>query len=216
MSDTPTDNSSEVDRLLSRAAAGDPEGWRALFDRDRERLRRMVALRMDRRLRGRIDPSDVIQEGHIEAIARLSDYLRDPKLPFFLWLRLIVGQRLTLLHRRHLGAPTRDAGREIGIYHGGVPEATSSALAARLLGHLTRPSEAAVRAERKLRIQTALNAMEGLDREILAMRHFEQLTNGEAAEALGLTKSAASKRYLRALERLKQLLTAERGGLSEL
>ena len=216
MSNAASENSTWVGRLLDRAAAGDPEAWRALFDRDRPRLRRMVALRLDRRLQGRVDPSDVIQDAHIEAMTRLPEYLRDSHLPFFLWLRLIVGQRLTLLHRRHLGAHARDAGREIGLYHGALPEATSAALAARLLGHLTQPSEAAVRAERKIRIQTALNAMDLLDREILALRHFEQLSKGEAAQALGLSKSTASKRYVRALERLKEILAAARGGLSEL
>jgi RNA polymerase sigma-70 factor, ECF subfamily len=216
MSDAPIDNPSELDRLLSRAAAGDAEAWRALFDHDRDRLRRMVALRMDRRLQGRIDPSDVLQEAHIEAMTRLPEYLREPKLPFFLWLRLIVGQRLTLLHRRHLGAHVRDADREIGLYHGALPKATSAALAARLLGHVTQPSEAAVRAERKIRIQTALNAMDPLDREILALRHFEQLNNGEAAGALGISKSTASKRYVRALQRLRETLASGRGGLREL
>jgi RNA polymerase sigma-70 factor (ECF subfamily) len=137
-------------------------------------------------------------------------------MPFFLWLRLIAGQRLTLLHRRHLGARARDVGREIGLYHGGLPEATTAALAARLLGHLTQPSAAAVRAERRIRIQSALNAMDQLDREILALRHFEQLSNSEAAQALGLSKSTASKRYIRALERLKEILSAGRGGLWEL
>ena len=216
MSVESSENPSDVGQLLQRAAAGDPEAWRALFDRDRDRLRRMVALRLDRRLQGRVDPSDVIQEAHIEAMTRLPEYLRQPDLPFFLWLRLIVGQRLTLLHRRHLGAQARDAGREIGLYHGALPEATSAALAARLLGRLTQPSEAAVRAERRIRIQTALHAMDPLDREILALRHFEQLSNGEAAQALGLSKSTASKRYVRALQRLKEILAAARGGLSEL
>jgi RNA polymerase sigma-70 factor (ECF subfamily) len=205
-----------VGRLLGRAAAGDAEAWGALLDRDRERLRRMVALRMDRRLQGRFDPSDVIQDAHIEAMARLPEYLRESNLPFFLWLRLIVGQRLTLLHRRHLGAQARDAGREVRLYHGALPEPSSAALAARLLGHLTQPSAAAVRAERKIRIQTALNAMDSLDREVLALRHFEQLSNDEAAQALGLSKSTASKRYVRALSRLREILAARRGGLSEL
>jgi RNA polymerase sigma-70 factor (ECF subfamily) len=116
--------------LLLRAAAGDPEAWRALFDRDRQRLRRMVALRMDRRLQGRVDPSDVIQDAHIEAMTRLPDYLRQPNLPFFLWLRLIVGERLAFLHRRHLGAAVRDADQEVRLYQGGLPAATSAALAA--------------------------------------------------------------------------------------
>ena len=216
MSDATSDNPSEVGRLLSRAAAGDPDAWRGLFDRDRDRLRRMVALRLDRRLQGRIDPSDVIQEAQIEAITRLPEYLRESNLPFFLWLRLIVGQHLKILHRRHLGAKIRDVDREIGLYHGALPEATSAALAARLLGQLTKPSEAAIRAERKIRIQTALNSMDALDREILALRHFEQLSNGEVARALGLSKSGASKRYVRALLRLKEILAAGRGGLSEL
>jgi RNA polymerase sigma-70 factor (ECF subfamily) len=216
MTDASSENSTEVHWLIDRAAAGDPEAWRALLDRDRERLRRMVALRMDRRLQGRIDPSDVIQEAQVEAITRLPEYLRESNMPFFLWLRLIVGQRLTLLHRRHLGAHARDAGREVRLYQGALPEATSAALAARLLGHLTRPSEAAVRAERKIRIQTALNAMDQLDREILALRHFEQLSNDEAAQALGLSKSAASKRYVRALQRLKEILAAGRSGNWEL
>jgi RNA polymerase sigma-70 factor (ECF subfamily) len=216
MSDAWSDNPSEVGRLIRRAAAGDPEGWRALFERDRERLRRMVSLRMDQRLQGRVDPSDVIQEAHIEAMTRLPEYLRQPTMPFFLWLRLLVGQRLNFLHRRHLGAQARDAGREVRLYHGALPEASSAALAARLLGHFTQPSQAAVRAERKIRIQTALNAMDRLDREILALRHFEQLSNAEVAHALGLSTSAASKRYVRALERLKEILIAARGGLSEL
>jgi RNA polymerase sigma-70 factor (ECF subfamily) len=216
MSDAWSENPSEVGRLIRRAAAGDPEGWRALFERDRERLRRMVALRMDRRLQGRIDPSDVIQEAHIEAMTRLPEYLRQPTMPFFLWLRLLVGQRLNFLHCRHLGAQARNAGREVRLYHRALPEATSAALAARLLGRLTQPSQAAVRAERKIRIQTALNEMDQIDREILALRHFEQLSNDEAAQALGLSKSAASKRYIRAVERLKGALAAGRGGLWEL
>jgi RNA polymerase sigma-70 factor (ECF subfamily) len=216
MSDASSDNPSEVGRLLVRAAAGDPEAWRALFDHDRERLRRMVALRMDRRLQGRIDPSDVIQDAHIEAMNRLPEYLRESNLPFFLWLRLIVGQRLRKLHRRHLGTQARDAGREVGLYQGALPEASSAALAARLLGHITQPSQAAVRAERRIRIETALNAMDTLDREILALRHFEQLSNREVAGALGLSPSTASKRYVRALQKLKEILAEARGGLSEL
>jgi RNA polymerase sigma-70 factor (ECF subfamily) len=216
MSNASSDTPSELGQLLLRAAAGDPEAWRVLFDRDRNRLRRMVAVRLDRRLQGRVDPSDVIQDAHIEAMTRLPEYLRQPTLPFFLWLRLIVGQRLMLLHRRHLGTQARDACREIGLYHGALPEATSAALAARLLGHLTRPSEAAVRTERKIRVQTALNAMDALDREILALRHFEQLSNGEVAQALGLSASAASKRYVRAVHRLREILAAGPGELSEL
>src|SRR5262249_24772460 len=156
----------------------------------------MVALRLDRRLQGRIDPSDVIQEAYLTASVQLADYLKNPTLPFFLWLRLITGQKLVALHRHHLGTQARDAGREVALHQGALPEASSAALAAQLLGHDTRPSEAALRAEMALRLQEALNRMDALDREVLALRHFEQLSNAEAAHVLGVRESAASKRYV--------------------
>ncbi len=110
----------------------------------------------------------------------------------------------------------RDAGREVVLYHGTLPEASSAALAAQLLGRDTRPSEAAVRAERKILLQQALNSLEPLDREVLALRHFEQLSNCEVAQMLGVQESAAAKRYVRALKRLKDVLRSMPGGLSEL
>ena len=136
-------------------------------------------------------------------------------MPFFLWLRLVVGQRLVDEHRKHLGAAARDAGREISLYRGALPETTSAALAAQLLGRLTAPSQAAIRAERKIHLQEALNSLDPIDREVLALRHFEELSNGEAAAVLGLDKSAASKRYARALIRLKDVLASRPGGLNE-
>jgi RNA polymerase sigma-70 factor (ECF subfamily) len=175
----------------------------------------MVALRLDQRLQGRVDPSDVIQESYIDAARRLPNYAANPPMPFFLWLRYLAAQRLSEQHRRHLGAKGRDAGREISLYQGAFPEATTAHLAAHLLGRLTTPSQAAIRVEQRLRLQEALNALEPIDREILALRHFEQLSNGEAAEVLGLDKSAASKRYVRALVRLKDVLQAMPGGLDE-
>jgi RNA polymerase sigma-70 factor (ECF subfamily) len=199
-------NSSSTIRLIERAAQGESEPLGELLQKHRDRLQRMVGLRLDRRLRGRIDPSDVIQEASLEAASRLPEYVRNPTMPFFLWLRLITGQRLQILHRRHLGARMRDAGREVALCRGGLPEATSFALAAQLLGRDTRPSEAAMRAERKTRLQEALDSMDPLDREALALRHFEQLTNAEAAQVLGITPAAAGKRYLRALERLRETL----------
>ena len=200
-------NSSSTIRLIERAARGETEPLGELLQKHRDRLQRMVGLRLDRRLQGRIDPSDVIQEASLEAAARLPEYLRNPTMPFFLWLRLIAGQRLQILHRRHLGARMRDAGREVAACRGGLPEATSVALAAQLLGRDTRPSEAAIRAERKIRLQQALESMDPLDREALALRHFEHLTTAEAAQVLGITPAAAGKRYLRALERLREILT---------
>jgi RNA polymerase sigma-70 factor (ECF subfamily) len=138
--------------------------------------------------------------------------LRDRSLPFFLWLRLTTGQKLQALHRFHLGAEMRDAGREVSLYRGTLPEASSAALAAQLLGHDTGPSEAAMRAERKLRLQAALNSLDALDREVLALRHFEQLTTAETARVLGISDAAAGKRYVRALERLREILLHEFGG----
>jgi RNA polymerase sigma-70 factor, ECF subfamily len=201
-----TENSSETNRLLRRAAGGDQEGWAALLAQHGDRLRRMIALRMDRRLQGRIDPSDVLQEAYLEAASHLADYLRQPDTPFFLWLRAIAGHKLLALHRLHLGTQMRDAGREVSLHRGSLPGASSAALAAQLLGHDTRPSEAAVRAEMRVRLQEALNTLDPLDREVLALRHFEQLSRTETARVLGTSEAAAAKRYLRALTRLKDIL----------
>jgi RNA polymerase sigma-70 factor (ECF subfamily) len=211
MAETP----SEIARLVERAARGDRQAWGRLLDQHRDRLRRMVALRLDHRVQGRVDASDVIQEAYLDASNRLADYVKNPEMPFFLWLRSLVGQRILDQHRRHLGAQARDAGREVSLYRGAMPETTTAALAARLLGRQTSPSQAAIRAERKIRLQEALNSMDPLDREVLVLRHYEQLSNGEAALVLGLDKSAASKRYARALIRLKDILTHMPGGLHE-
>jgi RNA polymerase sigma-70 factor (ECF subfamily) len=209
-------NSDETDRLLAQAARGDGQVLGVLLARHRERLRRMVALRLDRRLQGRIDPSDVIQEAYLEASTRLADYLRDPTMPFFLWLRFLAGQKLVTLHRHHLGVQMRNAGQEVALCQGPLPQASSAALAAQLLGHDTHPSAAAIRAEMKIRMQDALDSMDRLDREVLALRHFEQLSRAEIATLLGISEAAAGKRYLRALERLKEILGNAPGGLEKL
>jgi RNA polymerase sigma-70 factor (ECF subfamily) len=202
----------EIDPLLELASRGDHESWAALLERHAQRLRRLVAFRMDQRLQGRIDPSDVMQEASLEAWQHLEDYLREPKIPFFIWLRGIVVNKLREQHRHHLGTQMRDAAREISIYRGALPEATSAALAAQLMGHLTQPSAAAVRAEVKVRLQEALNQMDPLDREVLALRHFEHLSPRETADVLGIKEKAAAMRYVRALRRLKDILTALPGG----
>jgi RNA polymerase sigma-70 factor (ECF subfamily) len=209
-------NSAETVRLLERARAGDQDALNALFARHRERLRRMVEMRLDWRLQARIDASDVIQEAHLEVTTRLGEYLRAPRLPFFLWLRLVVGERLTKLHRQHLGAQMRAAGREVSLYREALPEASSAALAAQLLGKHTSPTQAAVRAERMLRLQEALNTLDPVDREVLSLRHFEELTRAETARVLGIEEPAAAKRYLRALKRLKEILAGMPGGLEGL
>src|SRR5262245_53891795 len=199
-------DTNETNALLERAARGDRSGLGLLLERDRVRLRRMVALRLDRRLSGRVDPSDVIQEAQLEAATRLAEYLHNPTMPFFLWLRLITAQRLLTFHRRHLGARTRTVEREVPLERG-MPQATSAALAAHLLGQVTSPSNAAVRAEMKARLHAALEQMDPADRAVLTLRHFEQLSTAEAAVELGISEEAAKKRHLRALKRLKDILT---------
>jgi RNA polymerase sigma-70 factor (ECF subfamily) len=207
-------DSSDVEELVQRAAAGHPGSWAELMKRYRSRLRRMVSFRMDARLQGRVDPSDVVQDVCVEALQHLDSFVSEPRIPFFLWLRVVAGHKLGDLHRHHLGARMRDARREVSLYQGSLPGATSVALAAQLLGHLTRPSEAAARAERQVQLQTALNAMDPIDREVLALRHFEQLTVSEAAAVLGIKEKAAGMRYVRALRRLKEILTSL-GGWAE-
>jgi RNA polymerase sigma-70 factor (ECF subfamily) len=173
----------------------------------------MVELRLDRRLQARIDPSDVIQEAYVDVVGRLDEYLKEPKYPLFLWLRLIVGERLLKLHRHHLGTQMRDADLEVSIYRGALPAASSAALAAQLLGEHTSPTQAAVRAERMIRIQEALNTLNPMDREVLSLRHFEEMSLAETALSLGIAESAAAKRYVRALKRLKSILASMPGGL---
>ena len=173
----------------------------------------MVDLRLDRRLQARIDASDVIQDAYVEVARRLDEYLNQPSYPLFLWLRLIVGERLLKLHRHHLGTQMRDAGMEVSIYRGALPEASSAALAALLLGKHTSPTQAAVRAERMIRLQEALNTLDAIDREVLSLRHFEELSLAETALSLGIEESAAAKRYIRALKRLKATLASMPGGL---
>jgi RNA polymerase sigma-70 factor (ECF subfamily) len=127
-------------------------------------------------------------------------------------MRLHVGRRLTTLHRRHLGTHLRDAGLEISLYREALPEASSAALASMLLGRHTSPTQAAQRAERLLRVQEALNTLDPMDREVLALRHFEQLSRAETSEVLGISPETGAKRYFRALERLKAVLASMPGG----
>ncbi len=203
-------------KLLARAGAGDAPAVEQLFARHRDRLKRMVRLRLDPRVQGRVDPSDVVQEAYLEASRKLAEYLREPRLPFFLWLRLVTGQKLCLVHRQHLGVQARAARREVSLHRGAYPAASSAALAAQLMGKLTTPSQAAMKAELRITIQEALNRMDELDREILALRHFEQLSNSEVALVLGVKETTACNRYVRALERLRGMLKRLPGGIQSL
>jgi RNA polymerase sigma-70 factor, ECF subfamily len=195
------------DNLLRRASEGDEAALADLFGRYLKRLRQMVRLRLDRRLQGRVDPSDVLQDAYLDLKRQYPSYVeRREAMPFFLWLRLLAGQRLMRIHRDHLGAAMRDAGREVSLHRGAMPLASSESLAARLLGRFTSASEAAVRVERRLKLQQALNGMDPIDREIIALRHFEELSNTEVAQVLDLSKAAASNRYVRAMTRLQAVL----------
>jgi RNA polymerase sigma-70 factor (ECF subfamily) len=200
-----------IDELVRRAARGEEEALAELFSCYRGRLRQMIRLRLDRRLQGRVDPSDVLQDAYIEMAEKLPEYTGRAAMPFFVWLRMVVGERLLRVHRQHLGAAMRDATREISLHRGAFPEASSASLAAQLLGHITSASRAALRAEMKLILQGVLNAMDPIDREVIALRHFEEMRNDEVAAALGLTKAAASKRYVRAMLRLKAAIADGRG-----
>ena len=200
---------------IRRSVRGDRVAWDRLLEAHRARLRRMVALRLDRRLNGRLDPSDVIQEAFLDATAGLKEYARRAEMPFFLWLRWLTGMRLATIHRKHLGCQARDAGREVPLDRGPLPGASSAALAAHLLGRQSSASEMAMRLERKALVQEAIDAMDPLDREVLVLRHFEELTNAEVAQTLEILEPAASKRYVRALRRLKEALGTRPDGSRE-
>jgi RNA polymerase sigma-70 factor (ECF subfamily) len=201
------------DELLKAAGSGDENALAVLIERSRERLERMVRLRMDRRLHGRVDPGDVVQEAYLAVRSKFAQYSADPRLPFFLWLRLEVGQKLVDLHRFHLGARMRDAGQELSLHRGALPQVNSVSLAEQLLGKLTTASRAAMRAELKIRVQEAVNSMDPQDREVLILRHFEELSNSETAYVLGLKPTAAVNRYVRALKRLKAVFEGMPGGI---
>ena len=198
------DETDEVRPLLDRLKAGDQQALGELFSIYRDRLGRMVRFRLDGRLKGRVATSDVLQEAYIDALKRVDHYFDKPDQPFFGWLRLVVGQRLADVHREHL-AQKRNATRDVTI-HAGAPGAESACIAAMLLGHLTSPSHAAAKNEALVKLEEALEQMDPVDRAVLALRHFEELSNAETAAILGIEPPAASKRYVRALARLKQIL----------
>jgi RNA polymerase sigma-70 factor (ECF subfamily) len=200
----PAETEAAVAALIARLRAGDQFALAELFDKHRDKLRRMVQLRLDHRLAGRVSASDVLQESYIDALKRVEHYFEKPDQPFFGWLRLVVAQRLADVRREHT-AQKRDAGKDVSI-HPADQGADSACLAACLLGNLSSPSGAASKNETFARLEEALEQMDPLDREVLALRHFEELSNAETAELLGIQPPAASKRYVRALARLKDIL----------
>jgi RNA polymerase sigma-70 factor (ECF subfamily) len=200
-----TDENDDTEGLLNALQQGDQQALAALFSRHRERLRKMVEFRLDVRLRGRVSSSDVLQEAYIDALKRLPHYQALPGVPFFVWLRWVAIQRLVDVHRQHLGAQVRSVGKEVRLGHGDLIEASSEKMA-ELMGDLTSPSQAAQRNENLAGLRGALDRLDPIDREVLALRHFEEMNNHEVAGLLGIQPAAASKRYVRALERLKEAL----------
>lgn len=198
---------SEADsELLAAVARGDQRALAELFSQHRDRLWRMVTFRMDPRLHGRVDADDVLQEAWLAAVQRIDSFLVDASRSIFVWFRLITCQTLVDIHRRHIGAQKRSAGHEFSIDQGWSTSSTSSSLSFHLLDQLTTPSEAAFRQELTQKLHEALHGMRDLDREVLALRHFEQLTNRESAQVLGISEQAASDRYVRALTRLRTVM----------
>ena len=195
----------DTDELLRRAGEGDDPARQELLGRHRARLRRMVAVHMDRRLAARVDPSDVVQEAMVEAHRELDGYLRDRPLPFYPWLRRITWERLLALHHRHLGARRRSVGREAprGL---GLPEESAWDLVERLVSGATSPSRRLLRAELRERVRAALERLSSNDREVLVLRHLEGMSVAEVASVMGIAKGAVKTRHTRALMRLRGVL----------
>ncbi len=210
------DERSEDNEVIRRALEGNEHALAEAFTHFRGRLRAMVHLRLHPRLHRRVDPSDVLQEAFVELQRQLPDFAEKRPLPFFLWLRSVTGQILGKVHRRHLDAGMRDAKLEISMHAGRMPQASSYSLASRLVGKLTTASEKAIRAEVHAQVHEFLESMDPMDREILTLRHLEELSNKDAAIELGIEADAASKRYLRALKRFREVLAATPGFSSEI
>ncbi len=197
--------SDETQELLANARAGDAEAVNRLLERHRAALRRMIDLRMDHAVQRRVDASDIVQDVLIDAHRRLADYLKNPVMPFHLWLRQMAKDRLIDAHRRHRVAARRSIDREQPLVVAPLDRSTLD-LAAELADPELTPAAAATWQELQVRFQQALEQMDEPDREVLLLRHFEHLSNGEVAEVLKLSEAAAGMRYLRAMRRLRAKL----------
>ena len=195
----------ELLRCASASGAGDV-ALEQLLTRHRDRLRRMVAVRLDRRLAPLVDPSDVVQEALADASRKLDDFIRDRPLPFYPWLRRLTSERIIQCHRRHLGTQKRDVTRTERLDRP-LPDESAAVLADRLAASGTSPSRAAiVRDEQSLRLREVLNRLGPNDREVLVMCYLEELSFAEIAAALGITENAAKVRHFRAMERIRKLI----------
>ncbi len=192
--------------LLQALKEGDRDALAPLFDRYRDQLQRIVESRLGGGLKKRVDASDVIQQSYVEAQNRIQHFVQDGSEPFFGWLRQIALQTLIDLHRRHVGTKKRDVRQEVSLHRDWNPNGNSGSFSDQLIADLTSPSHAAIRDERAVSLREAINSMDPIDREVLALRHFDELSNKRVAEILGIEQAAASNRYIRALKRLKDIL----------
>ena len=201
-----------IDELVTGLRNGDQSVLSELFSHYRERLRRTVDFRLDQRLRSRVDVSDVLQEVLLSAVERVDHFVKqpqqdlEPSTAFFIWLRQCAVQRIIDLHRHHMLAQKRDTRRELKAARPSSIDHTSTSLAFHLVGQIATPSQIVSKLELMERVQNALNEINETDREVLALRHFEELSNNEVAEVLGISKAGASNRYVRALDRLRTIL----------
>lgn len=205
MSDPSDVEADPIPALEVRIRGGDESALATLFEHCRPRLLRMIDLRLDPRMRHRLDPEDILQEVFLDARKRIASFAEQPDLGGYLWLRLVAGQTMIDIYRRHLGAQRRTMAGEVRLNRRG-PAATSETISIQLAANMSSPSHVAMRAEHAEALRQALDKMDEIDREVLVLRHFEELTNGEVAAVLGLQKTAASNRYIRALERLRGLI----------
>jgi RNA polymerase sigma-70 factor (ECF subfamily) len=199
----------EEHRLMILAHQGDTAASEQLLARYRDRLRQLAGFRIDPRLRRRLDASDIVQEAMLKASRRMNVWLADPRIPLFLWMRMIVAETLVDAHRHHLGVQGRDPRREEYDAHHWTSHSSIPCLAEQLIGSMTPPSKAAEREELAGRIRCILEELDPLDREIIALRHGEQLSRQEAADVLGISVETAAKRYVRAVARLRQRMAEE-------
>lgn len=190
-----------IEKLVENAILGDENALADLFHRYKRQLRSMIAFRMDHKLKGRVDPSDVLQEAYLDLAKKLPDF-ESKGMSFFVWLRLVVSERLLITHQHHLKVQKRDAAKEVRVAANG--NASSMILAEHLLGKYTSVVGKAIKIEQQVKLKSVLDQMDETDREVIALRIFERLSNTEAAEVLGLTKQTTSKRFFRAIERLRE------------
>jgi RNA polymerase sigma-70 factor (ECF subfamily) len=195
-------NPDETKQLIERTRSGDASAFDELFNRHRLRLRKSIAMRMDRRVAGRADASDILQETYLEAFKRFENYLKQEGMPFYLWLQWIAREKVIGMHRRHLGAGKRAVQHEVPL----MPVDSSAEFVSGLIGRSPSPSQELAKAELAEKLRLALGQLDDDDRDLILWRHFEQLSAREMAMLLGVTEAAANKRYIRAVGKLRKIL----------